>query len=97
MRLAHNLPQHALFAQLEAVLRQMLSVSDMLLIRLDNQRLETLSTPSHTTMTSSGHVPQHQQHRAARRDFYWYSLPLRQQQQYFAHLIIKPDPALGNR
>jgi hypothetical protein len=24
MRLAHNLPQHALFAQLEAVLRQML-------------------------------------------------------------------------
>ena len=35
MRLAHNLPQQALFAQLEAVLRQMLSVSDMLLIRLE--------------------------------------------------------------
>jgi hypothetical protein len=45
MRLAHNLPQHALFAQLEAVLRQMLSVSDMLLIRLENQRLERLYPP----------------------------------------------------
>lgn len=90
MRLAHNLPQHALFAQLEAVLRQMLSVSDMLLIRLENQRLERLYPP-HLTYDddiigamchSTNSVERHEE------GLYWYSLPLRQQQQYFAHLIL---------
>ncbi|KOG93687.1 diguanylate phosphodiesterase [Aeromonas caviae] len=90
MRLAHNLPQHALFAQLEAVLRQMLSVSDMLLIRLENQRLERLYPPHliydddiiRAMCHSTNSVERHEER------LYWYSLPLRQQQQYFAHLIL---------
>jgi len=90
MRLAHNLPQHALFSQLEAVLRQMLAVNDMLLIRLDNQRLERLYP---TRLTYDDGVIRglcHSTNSIERSEagLFWYSLPLRQQQQYFAHLII---------
>ncbi|MEB6642986.1 bifunctional diguanylate cyclase/phosphodiesterase [Aeromonas caviae] len=90
MRLAHNLPQHALFAQLEAVLRQMLSVSDMLLIRLENQRLERLYPPHLTYDDDIIRAMCHSTNSVERHEegLYWYSLPLRQQQQYFAHLIL---------
>ncbi|WP_323933037.1 putative bifunctional diguanylate cyclase/phosphodiesterase [Aeromonas caviae] len=90
MRLAHNLPQHALFAQLEAVLRQMLSVSDMLLIRLENQRLEQLYPPHLTYDDDIIRAMCHSTNSVERHEegLYWYSLPLRQQQQYFAHLIL---------
>ncbi|QXB55879.1 bifunctional diguanylate cyclase/phosphodiesterase [Aeromonas sp. FDAARGOS 1415] len=97
MRLAHNLPQHALFAQLEAVLRQMLAVSDMLLIRLENQRLDRLY-PTHLSYDDD--ILQalcHSTNSIERHDagLYWYSLPLRQQQQYFAHLIINTAQPLA--
>lgn len=90
MRLAHNLPQQALFAQLEAVLRQMLSVSDMLLIRLENQRLERLYPPHLTYDDDIIRAMCHSTNSVERHEerLYWYSLPLRQQQQYFAHLIL---------
>ncbi|MCR3893865.1 bifunctional diguanylate cyclase/phosphodiesterase [Aeromonas caviae] len=90
MRLAHNLPQHALFAQLEAVLRQMLSVSDMLLVRLENQRLERLYPPHLTYDDDIIRAMCHSTNSVERHEegLYWYSLPLRQQQQYFAHLIL---------
>ena len=92
MRLAHNLPQHALFSQLEAVLRQMLAVNDMLLIRLDNQRLERLYP---TRLTYDDDVIRglcHSTNSIERSEagLFWYSLPLRQQQ-YFAHLIINTE------
>ncbi|MGE6197557.1 putative bifunctional diguanylate cyclase/phosphodiesterase [Aeromonas media] len=90
MRLAHNLPQHALFSQLEAVLCQMLAVNDMLLVRLDNQRLEKLYP---TRLAYDDDVIRalcHSTNSIERSEagLFWYSLPLRQQQQYFAHLII---------
>ena len=96
MRLAHNLPQHALFSQLEAVLRQMLAVNDMLLIRLDNQRLERLYP---TRLTYDDDVIRalcHSTNSIERSEtgLYWYSLPLRQQQQYFAHLLINTTQPL---
>ena len=96
MRLAHSLPPHALFSQLEAVLRPMLAIRDMLLVRLDNLRMEKLY-PSQLPYDdeviralchSTNNVERHE------GDLYWYSLPLRQQQQYFAHLLISTPQAL---
>ena len=90
MRLAHSLPQHALLSQLEAVLRQMLAVSDMLLIRLDSQRLEKLYPAQFSYGDDFIRALCHSTNGVERYEAgqYWYSLPLRQQQQYFAHLLI---------
>ncbi|MFC5706642.1 putative bifunctional diguanylate cyclase/phosphodiesterase [Aeromonas eucrenophila] len=90
MRLAHSLPQHALLSQLEAVLRQMLAVSDMLLIRLDSQRLEKLYPAQLSYGDDFIRALCHSTNGVERYEAgqYWYSLPLRQQQQYFAHLLI---------
>lgn len=96
MRLAHSLPPHALFSQLEAVLRPMLAIRDMLLVRLDNLRMEKLYPTQlpyddkviRALCHSTNNVERHE------GDLYWYSLPLRQQQQYFAHLLISTPQAL---
>lgn len=96
MRLAHSLPPHALFSQLEAVLRPMLAIRDMLLVRLDNLRMETLYPTQlpydddviRSLCHSTNNVERHE------GELYWYSLPLRQQQQYFAHLLISTPQAL---
>ncbi|MFM5156644.1 putative bifunctional diguanylate cyclase/phosphodiesterase [Aeromonas veronii] len=90
MRLANTLPAQALFSQLEAVLRQMLTIEDMLLVRLTSQKLEKIY-PAHPHQgdefisclchsTSNIEV--------SRESRYWHSMPLRLQQQYFAHFII---------
>lgn len=96
MRLAHSLPPHALFSQLEAVLRPMLAIRDMLLVRLDNLRMEKLYPTQlpydddviRALCHSTNNVERHE------GELYWYSLPLRQQQQYFAHLLISTPQAL---
>lgn len=68
----------------------MLSVSDMLLIRLENQRLERLYPPHLTYDDDIIRAMCHSTNSVERHEegLYWYSLPLRQQQQYFAHLIL---------
>ncbi|MEG0010240.1 MAG: bifunctional diguanylate cyclase/phosphodiesterase [Aeromonas sp.] len=90
MRLAHSLPQHALFSQLEAVLRQMLAVRDMLLVRLDSQRLDPLYPTQLSYDDNAIRALCHSTNSVERQEagLHWYSLPLRQQQQYFAHLLI---------
>ncbi|MGY3945568.1 putative bifunctional diguanylate cyclase/phosphodiesterase [Aeromonas tecta] len=96
MRLAHSLPHHALFSQLEAVLRQMLAIRDMLLIRQDSPRLERLYPTQlaygddviRALCHSTNNIERHE------HGLYWYSLPLRQQQQYFAHFLISTPQAL---
>ena len=95
MRLAHTLPGSALFSQLEAVLCQMIAIDHLLLVKLTHQTLEKIH-PSHPRqsdafMSSLCHSTNPVEvNRAAH---YWYSMPLRLQQQYFAHLIIcAPGP-----
>ncbi|MGY3852243.1 putative bifunctional diguanylate cyclase/phosphodiesterase [Aeromonas aquatilis] len=90
MRLANTLPGQALFSQLEAVLRQMLAIEDMLLIRLTSQKLEKIY-PAHPHQSDefiSGLCHSTSNIEVNRESRYWHSMPLRLQQQYFAHFII---------
>ncbi|MFM5580629.1 putative bifunctional diguanylate cyclase/phosphodiesterase [Aeromonas veronii] len=90
MRLANTLPAQALFSQLEAVLRQMLTIEDMLLVRLTSQKLEKIY-PAHLHQRDefiSGLCHSTSNIEVSRESRYWHSMPLRLQQQYFAHFII---------
>jgi len=90
MRLANTLPAQALFSQLEAVLRQMLTIEDMLLVRLTTQKLEKIY-PAHPHQEDefiSGLCHSTSNIEVNREATYWHSMPLRLQQQYFAHFII---------
>ncbi|WP_421302253.1 putative bifunctional diguanylate cyclase/phosphodiesterase [Aeromonas veronii] len=90
MRLANTLPAQALFSQLEAVLRQMLTIEDMLLVRLTSQKLEKIY-PAHPHQGDefiSGLCHSTSNIEVNRESRYWHSMPLRLQQQYFAHFII---------
>ncbi|WP_429137507.1 putative bifunctional diguanylate cyclase/phosphodiesterase [Aeromonas veronii] len=90
MRLANTLPAQALFSQLEAVLRQMLIIEDMLLVRLTSQKLEKIY-PAHPHQGDefiSGLCHSTSNIEVSRELRYWHSMPLRLQQQYFAHFII---------
>ncbi len=90
MRLANTLPAQALFSQLEAVLRQMLTIEDMLLVRLTSQKLEKIY-PAHPHQGDefiSGVCHSTSNIEVSRESRYWHSMPLRLQQQYFAHFII---------
>ncbi|WP_323876012.1 putative bifunctional diguanylate cyclase/phosphodiesterase [Aeromonas veronii] len=90
MRLANTLPAQALFSQLEAVLRQMLTIEDMLLVRLTSQKLEKIY-PAHPHQGDefiSGLCHCTSNIEVSRESRYWHSMPLRLQQQYFAHFII---------
>ncbi|MFM5860392.1 putative bifunctional diguanylate cyclase/phosphodiesterase [Aeromonas veronii] len=90
MRLANTLPAQALFSQLEAVLRQMLTIEDMLLVRLTSQKLEKIY-PAHPHQGDefiSGLCHSTSNIEVSRESCYWHSMPLRLQQQYFAHFII---------
>ncbi|MGY3949630.1 GGDEF-domain containing protein [Aeromonas allosaccharophila] len=90
MRLANTLPGQALFSQLEAVLRQMLAIEDMLLVRLTSQKLEKIY-PAHPHQGDefiSGLCHSTSNIEVNRESRYWHSMPLRLQQQYFAHFII---------
>ncbi|MFQ1822207.1 putative bifunctional diguanylate cyclase/phosphodiesterase [Aeromonas veronii] len=90
MRLANTLPAQALFSQLEAVLRQMLTIEDMLLVRLTSQKLEKIY-PAHPHQGDefiSGLCHSTSNIEVSRESHYWHSMPLRLQQQYFAHFII---------
>ncbi|MEZ6938781.1 putative bifunctional diguanylate cyclase/phosphodiesterase [Aeromonas sp. S12(2024)] len=90
MRLANTLPGQALFSQLEAVLRQMLAIEDMLLVRLTSQKLEKIY-PAHPHQGDefiSGLCHSTSNIEVSRESRYWHSMPLRLQQQYFAHFII---------
>lgn len=90
MRLANTLPAQALFSQLEAVLRQMLTIEDMLLVRLTSQKLEKIY-PAHPHQGDefiSGLCHSTSNIEVSRESRYWHSMPLRLQQQYFAHFIV---------
>ncbi|MGL5331819.1 MAG: putative bifunctional diguanylate cyclase/phosphodiesterase [Aeromonas veronii] len=90
MRLANTLPAQALFSQLEAVLRQMLIIEDILLVRLTSQKLEKIY-PAHPHQGDefiSGLCHSTSNIEVSRESRYWHSMPLRLQQQYFAHFII---------
>ncbi|MFM5592789.1 putative bifunctional diguanylate cyclase/phosphodiesterase [Aeromonas veronii] len=90
MRLANTLPAQALFSQLETVLRQMLTIEDMLLVRLTSQKLEKIY-PAHPHQGDefiSGLCHSTSNIEVSRESRYWHSMPLRLQQQYFAHFII---------
>ncbi|HHP5404686.1 TPA: putative bifunctional diguanylate cyclase/phosphodiesterase [Aeromonas veronii] len=90
MRLANTLPAQALFSQLEAVLRQMLTIEDMLLVKLTSQKLEKIY-PAHPHQGDefiSGLCHSTSNIEVCRESRYWHSMPLRLQQQYFAHFII---------
>ncbi|CAJ1781324.1 putative bifunctional diguanylate cyclase/phosphodiesterase [Aeromonas veronii] len=90
MRLANTLPAQALFSQLEAVLRQMLTIEDMLLVRLTSQKLEKIY-PAHPHQGDefiSGLCHSTSNLEVNRESRYWHGMPLRLQQQYFAHFII---------
>ncbi|WP_323896923.1 putative bifunctional diguanylate cyclase/phosphodiesterase [Aeromonas veronii] len=96
MRLANTLPAQALFSQLEAVLRQMLTIEDMLLVRLTSQKLEKIY-PAHPHQGDefiSGLCHSTSNIEVSRESRYWHSMPLRLQQQYFAHFIISTDQPL---
>lgn len=96
MRLANTLPGQALFSQLEAVLRQMLAIEDMLLVRLTSQKLEKIY-PAHPHQGDefiSGLCHSTSNIEVNRESRYWHSMPLRLQQQYFAHFIISTTQPL---
>jgi diguanylate cyclase (GGDEF)-like protein len=96
IRLANTLPSQALFSQLEAVLRQMLAIKDVLLVRIDSHQLEKIypELPLHGDefiagmCHSTNNIEQHKE------QLFWYSQPLRLQQQYFAHFIISTPQLL---
>ncbi|QNF16691.1 EAL domain-containing protein [Aeromonas jandaei] len=95
MRLANTLPGQALFSQLEAVLRQMLAIEDMLLVRLNTHKLEKIypATPHQSDEFISGLCHSTSNIEVSKESRFWHSMPLRLQQQYFAHFIIStPNP-----
>ena len=96
MRLANTLPAQALFSQLEAVLRQMLTIEDMLLVRLTSQKLEKIypANPHQGDEFISGLCHSTSNIEVNRESRYWHSMPLRLQQQYFAHFIISTTQPL---
>ncbi|MFQ2920691.1 putative bifunctional diguanylate cyclase/phosphodiesterase [Aeromonas allosaccharophila] len=96
MRLANTLPGQALFSQLEAVLRQMLAIEDMLLVRLTSQKLEKIypANPHQGDEFISGLCHSTSNIEVNRASRYWHSMPLRLQQQYFAHFIISTTQPL---
>lgn len=96
MRLANTLPGQALFSQLEAVLRQMLAIDDMLLVRLNNHKLERIypAHPHQSDAFISGLCHGTSNIEVNRESHYWHSMPLRLQQQYFAHFIISTSQPL---
>ncbi|WP_429105696.1 putative bifunctional diguanylate cyclase/phosphodiesterase [Aeromonas allosaccharophila] len=96
MRLANTLPGQALFSQLEAVLRQMLAIEDMLLVRLASQKLEKIypANPHQGDEFISGLCHSTSNIEVNRESRYWHSMPLRLQQQYFAHFIISTTQPL---
>ncbi|MEZ6967674.1 putative bifunctional diguanylate cyclase/phosphodiesterase [Aeromonas sp. S9(2024)] len=96
MRLANTLPGQALFSQLEAVLRQMLAIDDMLLVRLNNHKLERIypTHPHQSDAFISGLCHGTSNIEVNRESHYWHSMPLRLQQQYFAHFIISTSQPL---
>ncbi|BBT78405.1 GGDEF-domain containing protein [Aeromonas sp. YN13HZO-058] len=96
MRLANTLPGQALFSQLEAVLRQMLAIEDMLLVRLTSQKLEKIypANPHQGDEFISGLCHSTSNIEVNRESRYWHSMPLRLQQQYFAHFIISTTQPL---
>ncbi|HHQ4553768.1 TPA: putative bifunctional diguanylate cyclase/phosphodiesterase [Aeromonas veronii] len=96
MRLANTLPGQALFSQLEAVLRQMLVIEDMLLVRLTSQKLEKIypANPHQGDEFISGLCHSTSNIEVNRESRYWHSMPLRLQQQYFAHFIISTTQPL---
>ncbi|MGL4914924.1 MAG: putative bifunctional diguanylate cyclase/phosphodiesterase [Aeromonas allosaccharophila] len=96
MRLANTLPGQALFSQLEAVLRQMLAIEDMLLVRLTSQKLEKIypANPHQGDEFISGLCHSTSNIEVNKESRYWHSMPLRLQQQYFAHFIISTTQPL---
>lgn len=96
MRLANTLPGQALFSQLEAVLRQMLAIEDMLLVRLTSQKLEKIypANPHQGDEFISGLCHSTSNIEVNRESRYWHSMPLRLQQQYFGHFIISTTQPL---
>ena len=90
IRLANTLPSQALFSQLEAVLRQILAIQDMLLVRIDSHRLEKIypEQPPHSDEFITGLCHSTNNMEQHKEQLYWYSQPLRLQQQYFAHFLI---------
>ncbi|MGY3917024.1 putative bifunctional diguanylate cyclase/phosphodiesterase [Aeromonas australiensis] len=95
MRLANTLPSQALFSQLEAVLRQMLTIEDMLLVRINKHKLEKIY-PAHPHQGDEficGLCHSTSNIEVNKESLHWHSMPLRLQQQYFAHFIISTtDP-----
>ncbi|MBM0492738.1 EAL domain-containing protein [Aeromonas jandaei] len=96
MRLANTLPGQALFSQLEAVLRQMLAIEDMLLVRLNTHKLEKVypATPHQSDEFISGLCHSTSNIEVSKESRFWHSMPLRLQQQYFAHFIISTSNPL---
>ncbi|WP_421226663.1 putative bifunctional diguanylate cyclase/phosphodiesterase [Aeromonas jandaei] len=96
MRLANTLPGQALFSQLEAVLRQMLAIEDMLLVRLNTHKLEKVypATPHQSDEFISGLCHSTSNIEVSKESLFWHSMPLRLQQQYFAHFIISTSTPL---
>ncbi|MHC9246747.1 putative bifunctional diguanylate cyclase/phosphodiesterase [Aeromonas jandaei] len=96
MRLANTLPGQALFSQLEAVLRQMLAIEDMLLVRLNTHKLEKVypATPHQSDEFISGLCHSTSNIEVSKESRFWHSMPLRLQQQYFAHFIISTSTPL---
>ena len=90
IRLANTLLGQALFSQLEAVLRQMLAIEDMLLVRLNSQKLEKIypAHPHQSDELISGLCHSTSNIEVNRESRHWHSMPLRLQQQYFGHFII---------
>lgn len=79
IRLANTLPSQALFSQLEAVLRQMLAIQDMLLVRIDSHRLEKIypEQPPHSDEFITGLCHSTNNMEQHKEQLYWYSQPLR--------------------
>ena len=96
MRLANTLPGQALFSQLEAVLHQMLAIEDMLLVRLNTHKLEKVypATPHQSDEFISGLCHSTSNIEVSKESLFWHSMPLRLQQQYFAHFIISTSNPL---
>lgn len=96
MRLANTLPLQALFSQLEVILRQMITMEDMLLVKINSHKLEKIY-PAHPHqgdefISSLCHSTSNIEVNKDLR--YWHSMPLRLQQQYFAHFIISTTEPL---
>ncbi|WP_139710466.1 putative bifunctional diguanylate cyclase/phosphodiesterase [Aeromonas allosaccharophila] len=96
MRLANTLPGQALFSQLEAVLRQMLAIEDMLLVRLNSHKLDKIypAQPLQSDEFISSLCHSTSNIEVNKESRYWHSMPLRLQLQYFAHFIVSTTQPL---